>query len=197
MSQTRAYACAALGLALFSCGCGGGGTTTTASRSPVVVVSSSPTPGPTPTPSSAITLPAGMVCPDPTPPPMLRMQLKIHAVDGNRTILDSKPIVPNVTATARRSASATGSSATRAWKATPDRVACDYLVTGMSPETGRWGPTWYYQDVLCGTDPTVCVDHPTEQFLTVAKAKGPYEACASEDTPVDPNGSRCGEIDVQ
>jgi hypothetical protein len=196
MSESRAYACAALGLALFSCGCGGGGTTTTASRNPVVVVSS-PTPAATPTPSSAIQLPAGMVCSDPTPPPMLRMQLKIHAVDGNRTILDSKPLVPNVNHYCEKVGFGDWKFCDTRPEGTPERVACDYLVTGMSPETGRWGPTWYYNDVLCGTDPTVCVDHPTEQFLTVAKAKGPYEACASEDTPVDSEGSRCGEIDVQ
>ena len=50
---------------------------------------------------------------------------------------------------------------------------------------------------MCGSDPSVCVDHPTEQFLTVAKAKGAYEACASQDVPVDPSGSRCGEIQVE
>ena len=194
MSPFRVFACAAIGLALFSCG--GSSTTPTTSRSPVVVVST-PTPAATPTPESSVNLPAGMVCPDPTPPPMLRMQLNIHGVDGNRTILDSKPLVPNVNGYCEKVGFGDWKFCDTRMEGSPDRVACDYLVTGRSDETGRWGPTWYYQDVVCGSDPSVCVDHPTEQFLTVAKAKGAYEACASQDVPVDPGGSRCGEIQVE
>ena len=194
MSPIRAFACAAIGLALFSCG--GGNTTPTTSRSPVVVTST-PTPAATPTPASSVNLPAGMVCPDPTPPPLLRMQLKVHGVDGNRTILDSKPLVPNVNGYCEKVGFGDWKFCDTRLEGSPDRVACDYLATGRSDDTGRWGPTWYYQDVLCGTDPSVCADHPTEQFLTVAKAKGAYEACASQDVPVDPAGSRCGEIQVE
>lgn len=194
MSPFRAFACAATGLALFSCG--GGSSTPTTSRSPVIVTST-PTPTPAPTPESSVNLPAGMVCPDPTPPPMLRMQLKIHGVDGNRTILDSKPLVPNINGYCEKVGFGDWKFCDTRLEGSPDRTACDYLATGRSDETGRWGPTWYYNDVLCGTDPSVCVDHPTEQFLTVAKAKGAYEACASEDVRVDPNGSRCGEIQVE
>ena len=194
MSPFRAFVCAATGLALLSCG--GSSTTPTTSRSPVVVVSS-PTPAATPTPQSSLNLPAGMVCPDPTPPPMLRMQLNIHGVDGTRTILDSKPLVPNVNGYCEKVGFGDWKFCDTRMEGSPDRVACDYLATGRSDETGRWGPTWYYQDVVCGSDPSVCADHPTEQFLTVAKAKGAYEACASQDVPVDPGGSRCGEIQVE
>ena len=52
---------------------------------------------------------------------------------------------PTPTTTATRWASATGSSATRALEGSSDRVACDYLATGIA-ENGRWGPTWFYRE---------------------------------------------------
>jgi hypothetical protein len=79
---------------------------------------------------------------------------------------------------------------------TSDRVACDYQVTGIAQD-GRWGPTWYYNGKLCGEDPSVCVAHPDNQYLAIGKAKGTYRACAADNVPVAPDGSRCGELVVQ
>jgi hypothetical protein len=79
----------------------------------------------------------------------------------------------------------------------PQRVACDYLVTGKAQDTGRWGPTWFYGSDLCAYFPESCANHPTEQFMVIAKAKGTFEACAAEDWPVASNGTRCGTIDIK
>jgi len=49
----------------------------------------------------------------------------------------------------------------------------------------------------CGSDPSQCVLHDSEQFLAIGKVAGSYEACASDLVAHDPSGSRCGSIDVQ
>jgi hypothetical protein len=190
---TSSFVCAATGLALASCG--SDPSTPTPVRMPVVVAS--PTPAPSPTPAKAATLPPGMVCGDPTPPPMLRMNVRIHGYEGSRVVFDSKPVVPNTNGYCDKAGFGDWKYCDTRPEGHPERVACDYLVAGISEETGRWGPTWYFGDTLCGSDPTKCAHHPTEQFMTVGKVKGTYEACAADTTPVAPDGSRCGIYELK
>jgi hypothetical protein len=68
---------------------------------------------------------------------------------------------------------------------------------GKAEDTGRWGPTWFYGRDLCSYFPDKCANHPSEQFLAIAKAKGTFEACAAEGWPLAPNASRCGVIEIQ
>ena len=75
--------------------CGSSPATPTGNPTPGGVTPSA-TPAPTPTPSGSSGLPAGMVCSSPTPPPLLRMHVKVHDDSGGRKVLDSKPIVANV-----------------------------------------------------------------------------------------------------
>ncbi len=178
----RLTLCAAFGLALVSCG---------SQESPTGVRPSavpSPSASPTAT-SSSSSLPAGMVC-DPTPPPLLRLTIKIHAQEGNRTILDSKPLVPNIDNYCDRVGFGNWKFCDTRPEGHPQRAACDYLVTGKA-ENGRWGPTWFLGMDNCGAKPEECADHPTEQFMTIAKKKGTYEACANEHVEVASNGERC------
>ena len=177
----RLILCAAFGLALVSCG---------SQESPTGVRPSAvPSPSASPTASSSAALPAGMVC-DPTPPPLLRFTIKIHAQEGNRTILDSKPLVPNIDNYCDRVGFGNWKFCDTRPEGHPQRAACDYLVTGKA-ENGRWGPTWFLGMDNCGAKPEECADHPTEQFMTIAKKKGTYEACANEHVAVASNGSRC------
>jgi hypothetical protein len=164
-------------------------------QTPVVVAS--PTPVPTATPKAAPSLPAGMVCSDPTPPPMLRVNVKIHGYEGNRIIFDSKPVFPNTDNYCDRAGFGAWKYCDSRPEGHPERVACDYLVAGISPETDRWGPTWYLDDRPCGIDASKCAHHPYEQFMTVGKVKGTYEACMAETTPVAEGGSRCGTYVLQ
>jgi hypothetical protein len=184
IQRLRPTLCAAFGLALVSCG--GEPQSPTAPKQPVVAA---PTPATTPTPSSAVVLPSGMVC-DPTPPPLLRLNIKIHARDGNRTILDSKPVVTNVDGYCDRVGFGDWKFCDTRPEGHPQRAACDYLATGKA-ENGRWGPTWFLGMDNCGAKPEECADHPNEQFMTIAKKKGTYEACANEHVPVASNGARC------
>ena len=169
-------------------GCGGSqGSTPTQPTPPPTTVA---TPQATPTPL----LPVGLVC-DPTPPPILRMQLKIHADEGGHVVLDSKPLVPNIDHYCDRVGIGNWRFCETRIEGNPQRVACDYMAVGIAADTGRWGPTWYYGDVLCSQS-TQCHLHPTEQFMAVAKNSGTFRACAADDRPVASNGTRCGGIDI-
>lgn len=171
--------------------CGASSTSPTSNPTPPVV---SPTPTATPTPSSG--LPPGMTC-SPTPPPILRMHIKVHSDDNGRIVLDSKPLVANVDNYCDRVGFGDWKFCDTRLEGDPQRVACDYLVTGKAQDTGRWGPTWFYGSDLCAYFPESCANHPTEQFMVIAKAKGTFEACAAEDWPVASNGTRCGTIDIK
>jgi hypothetical protein len=180
--------------------CGGSPSTPTAVKSPVISTSPSPSasPSPSPTPQSSPSLPAGMSCGSPTPPPLYRMSLKVHARDGNRTILDSKPIVLSVDGYCEKAGFGDWKFCETRPEGHPERAACDYLVVGKSEATGRWGPSWYFgDDEECGTNAESCVNHPTEQFMAVAKKPGAYVACIAGDKPVADGSSRCGEIEIQ
>ena len=75
----------------------------------------------------------------------------------------------------------------------PQRTACDYLATGKSPATGRWGPTWYWNGKPCdGENFTSCANHQDNQFMAIAKTSGLYEACAGPGVPIHPDGQACG-----
>jgi hypothetical protein len=174
-----ASACAAGALTLAQCGAGSSSPTETST--PGVKV---PTPAPTPTPTV-------------TPPPLLRMHLKVHDNSGDRKVLDSKPLVVNVDKYCERVGFGDWKFCETRPEGHAERVACDYLVTGKAEDTGRWGPTWFYGNDLCSYFPDKCANHATEQFLAVAKAKGTYEACATDGWPVASNGTRCGTIEIK
>jgi len=178
--------------------CGGGvtlarcGGSATPPTTPTPVPTVQPTAAPTPTPTPG--LPLGMTC-SPTPPPLLRMQLKIHANEDGRVVLDSKPLVVNVDHYCDRVGFGDWKFCDTRIEGDPQRVACDYMAAGKSAETGRWGPTWYYDGQLCSTT-TQCANHPTEQFMAIAKNSGTFMACAADTVPVSPDGTRCGTIDI-
>lgn len=189
MSRSLAFVCAATGLALIACG-----GSTSPSGPPVVTLAPAPTP--TPTPDSSVVLPPGMVCPAPTPPPMLRMHVSLQMQEGERRRLDSKPLVPNTDHYCEKVGFGDWKFCDTRVEGSSDRVACDYLAVGKA-ENGRWGPTWFLGDSNCGPSNPNCIDFPDNQFLTIGKVPGTYEACAAENVPVAPGGTRCGTIDVK
>ena len=69
-----------------------GSSPATPPTAPKPVATLVPTPVPTPV---GIVLPAGMVC-DPTPPPLLRLNVSEWRPHGDGWVLDSSPVVPNV-----------------------------------------------------------------------------------------------------
>jgi hypothetical protein len=183
----------AAGIAIVALAQCGGSSTPPTSPTPAPTVQ--PTPNPTPSPTPTPGLPAGMTC-SPTPPPLLRMHLKVHSSDGGRIVLDSKPLVPNIDHYCDRVGFGDWAFCETRAEGDPQRVACDYMATGKSTETGRWGPTWYYGSTLCSQS-SACANHPTEQFMAIAKDTGTFKACAADDVPVASNGTRCGTLDLR
>jgi hypothetical protein len=178
---------AAAALSISALGACGGGT----SPSGPVGPTPTPIPTPTPTPSLLSQLPPGLVC-DPTPPPLYSLVLKEH----NPRTLDSRPQVINVDNYCARAGFDPGSKFcfTRR-EGDPQSVACDYLAVGKASDTGRWGPTWSFNDQPCS--PTGgCTNHPDNQFLVISRSVGKYLACVAPEVPLstDPArpGSRCG-----
>jgi hypothetical protein len=183
--------------ALAACGGGSG----SGNPTPVTTTTPAATPAATPTPRAA--LPAGMVC-DPTPPPLYGLIVKVHNDTGGRKTLDSRPVVINMDNFCERAGFAT--SAKFCFTRTEgDRQAeaCDYLAVGKSAETGRWGPTWTWNDKACTAQAgeNGCSNHPDNQFLLNTRGDGLYEACVAGDIPLsqDPErpGSRCGTCRIE
>ena len=175
--------------------CGGGAAPTQPQSPPSPVAT--PTPAPTPTPG--LVLPPGMSC-VPAPPPLYGIKVKIQQDSGNRKVLDSKPLVLNVDGYCARvgSGGETQKFCETRLEDHPDRTACDYLVTGIAADTGRWGPSWTRNGQLCNdANFANCVNHPDNQFLLIAKSPGEYIACAAPEVPVAPGGSACGSLSIE
>jgi hypothetical protein len=166
--------------------CGGGGSSPTSNPTAVPTVA----PTATPTPSSG--LPAGMVC-DPTPPPLYGMQVTMQDGNADRARLDSKPLVMNVDGYCERVNGVSGRFCETRKEGDAQRVACDYLAVGKALDTGRWGPTWYYNNQPCdGANFANCANIESNQFLVAAKNPGRFEACVNPSVPVHPDGGPCG-----
>jgi hypothetical protein len=104
--------------------------------------------------------------------------MHFYAGEGGRNILDSKPQVENVDGYCGKAGFDAGAPFcdTRP-EGDPQRVACDYLAMGMAKDTGRWGPTWYYEGKLCAQQGQSCSNHPDNQFMAIAKVNGEFAAC--------------------
>jgi hypothetical protein len=198
MTRTVRIAAVATSLAaLLACGGGGSGSNPT----PVTSATPTPTPAATPTPLSG--LPAGMVC-DPTPPPLYGINVKvIFDSGGQRRTLDSRPRVINMDGYCGKAGfGATDKFCWTRQEDDPQAEACDYLAVGRSGDTGRWGPTWFYEGKPCvaGASEIGCSNHPDNQFLVNTRGDGTYEACAAPEIPLsqDPDrpGSRCGRCTI-
>lgn len=142
----------------------------------------SPSPSPTPTPGGGT---GG--CGSPLPPPVSRMNTKIHIKGPNHWTMDTTPLVGPDANYCRQIGFTDGRSfcAVRT-EGTPDRVACEAYAIGKAEDTGRPGPTWYRNGNLCnGTD---CENHPDNQYLLYVNVGGYYEACTKDDL--------CGGVQV-
>jgi hypothetical protein len=77
-------------------------------------------------------------------------------------------------------------------------TAGDYLATGKSAATGRWGPTWTWEGKPCdGENFTSCANHQDNQFMAIAKTTGRYDACASSEVAIHPEGQACGGVTIK
>jgi hypothetical protein len=188
--------------------CTGGKTSTPTERLPgaASLIPSAPAPQPTPTPVPTPTpaeepIPAtpgggggggsdvSGACGAPAPPPLSRINVKVHAELTGRAVLDATPLVGPDAAYCRLVGFTDGRSfcAVRS-EGTADRQACEAALVGRAEDTGRSGPTWSANGKPCdGPDGgTSCLNHPDNQYLAFAYGSGTFRACAESGV--------CGEI---
>jgi hypothetical protein len=211
--RTRPVALFALvlaGLAAGSCGGGKKDTSPTPAypdAASLIPTQPAPQPTPTPTPGSVPDvdpLPArpggtgdaaGVAssgCGAPVPPPVSRINVKVHGRGDDRTLLDSTPLVGPDVVYCR----AIGYDDGRAFcpvrpEGHPERQACEAARVGRASDTGRPGPTWSADGKRCnGPDGGAsCLNHPDNQYLVFAYGSGTFRACAASGV--------CGEIALQ
>ena len=183
----------ALGLVAFSVlvACGGG--SSGGNPTPVPTPTPAPTPVPTPTPFAV------GPC-NPTPPPLYGIRVGVIFDSGQlRRTLDSRPQVINIDGYCGKAGfGATDKFCFTRQEGDPQAEACDYLAVGRAGDTGRWGPTWFFNGRACTAQQgeNGCSNHPDNQFLVNTRGDGEYAACAAPDIPLsqDPDrpGNRCG-----
>jgi hypothetical protein len=144
-----------------------------------------PTPGPTPTPTPP---PSAGGCGNPLPPPLWKINAKIHIKGPNRYTLDSTPIVHDKEYCAKIGFTDGRIDCPVRTEGTPDRVACEAYVIGYATDTKRPGPTWTRNGNLCTGAMTDCENHPDNQFLLWAYGGGNYQACSKDGV--------CGSVEV-
>jgi hypothetical protein len=167
--------------ALFSISCGGQSPATIPNPAgPAPTPTPTPVPVPTPTPT-----PSEIACGKPTPPPLHTFRVKVHSDMGYKKILDSRVLVGRDAAYCA-SLGYPGDICVVRDENAPDAITCGNLVAGLSSQTGRYGPNWYWNGEPCrpvgeGGDDPGCRQHPTNQFMVFAFGPGTFTACGDED----------------
>ncbi len=148
-----------------------------------------PGPGPTPTPAPAPTPPPSTGgCGNPLPPPVQRMNTKIHIRGPNRYTLDTTPLVHDREYCAKIGFTDGRIDCPVRTEGSPDRVACEIYAIGRARDTGRPGPTWTRNNRFCTGVAGDCENHEENQFLLYAFGGGYYQACT--------DGGVCGGVQV-
>jgi len=167
--------------------CGSGSSSPTVPPTPVPKA----TPAPTPTPSA-------LTC-NPTPPPLYGITVTLRDSGQYRKVIGAEPLVANYDGYCGKVGFVPNQAfCTTRVQGDPAKRACDSLAVGVSGDTGRYGPTWIYNGGPCKQtgDQQGCENHPTDQFLAYAKGDGEFAACAASSIAVDPEGNRCGVLQL-
>jgi hypothetical protein len=163
--------------------------------SPTPAPSPTPTIIPVPTPSVVPTPDPGTTACVPAPPPLNRINVKVHNDQGLKKVLDSAPIVCSGGEFPRFCENLMNDPNRRCCPPRPEghpqRFACEEMLMGTARDTGRVGPTWTANDRPCVDGSTAvprCSNNPSNQYLVFAFGSGRFRACAQ-------NGV-CGEVTV-
>lgn len=158
--------------------------TPTPSPGPNPTPAPTPSPGPTPTPP-----PGSSSCGNPLPPPVTRMNTKIHLKGPNRWTLDTTPLVGPDSDYCRKIGFTDGRKYCPVrTEGSADREACEAYAIGKAKDTGRNGPTWYRDGRLCTGESSGCQNSDENQYQLWVYASGHYDACTRDDV--------CGGVDV-
>jgi hypothetical protein len=157
---------------------------------PTPTPSSSPEPSPEPSPSPTSGPPEGAgACGSPLPPELSAINVKVHLRGADAWTLDSTPLVgPNATYCAQIGYTDGRSMCPVRPEGNPEREACELYVTGRAKDTGRAGPTWYFNGSFCAGPARGCENHPENQYQLLVYTGGVFRACGK-------NGV-CGEVNA-
>jgi hypothetical protein len=123
--------------------------------------------------------PAGSGCGSPYPPPISRMNCKIHVYGQDQYLLDSTAIVGPDLAYCESIGYTDGRALCPVRKEdSPERVPCEAWRVGNAQDTGRPGPTWTINGKFCTGKASGCDNHPENQYALLVYTAGNYQVCA-------------------
>jgi hypothetical protein len=132
--------------------------------------------------------PADSGCNRPFPPPISRVKVKVHFRSGEVWTLNGTPLVGHDQLYCREIGFTDGRTLCPVRpEGHPERIACEEWAVGKALDTGRRGPTWYFEDRFCTGQESGC-QNADNQYLLWVWDSGLYKACAR-------NGA-CGKTDV-
>jgi hypothetical protein len=157
-----------------------------------------PSPSPSPSPSSdpgsepapETGAEGASTCGTPLPPPVTKIDVKIHQRGPNAWILDATPLVgPDPAYCAKIGFTDGRANCAVRPEGNPQRTACELYAVGRAKDTKRAGPTWTLGGQLCRGAASGCENHDENQYLLYTYSSGTFQACAG-------NGV-CGEVLVE
>jgi hypothetical protein len=126
--------------------------------------------------------PVGSGCYRPFPPPLYKMNCKVHLNAGDHHVLDSTPIVANAAYCGAVGFPDKGQCPVRpeGWS---DRLACENWVVGTAKDTGREGPTWTKtaDGSYCTGKESGCANSPDSQYQLWVYEGGTYRVSGNKD----------------
>jgi len=133
--------------------------------------------------------PSSSGCNRPFPPPISRVKVKVHFKGGAFWTLNGTPLVGHDVLYCKEIGFTDGRTLCPVRpEGHPERIACERWAVGEALDTGRLGPTWYFEDHFCTGEESGCQNNPDNQYLLWVWPSGNYKACAS-------NGA-CGSVNV-
>jgi hypothetical protein len=125
--------------------------------------------------------------------------MKYQQNQGRRKTLDATPQVVNTDDDYCGRTGQDGDFCFTRLEGDPQRADCDMMAAGMASDTGRYGPTWFFEGGPCrdtvGEGESGCSNHPDNQFLVIAKGTGIVAAC-SNDVPTETGARVCGQCAI-
>lgn len=137
-------------------------------------------------------LPApGSGCGWPYPPPISRMNCKLHLYGPDYYTLDSTAIVGPDGAYCADAGFTDGRALCPVRPPdSPERIPCETWIVGTAKDTGKPGPTWTFGNGQYCTGPASgCEHHPTDPYGLLVYKSGTYTVCSK-------TGSCCS-VDVE
>jgi hypothetical protein len=123
--------------------------------------------------------PAGSGCGAPYPPPISRMNGKIHLYGQDYYTLDSTAIVgPDVAYCAEIGYTDGRSLCPVRIEGSPERGPCEEWRVGYAKDTGLAGPTWTFNGHYCTGRDSGCEHHPENTYALLVYVAGTFTVCA-------------------